>query len=96
MSILLALYLLDTDAAPSYVLGNAYDYPKPNFVRDSLREMTGGDEGLLVVEGDVHRRQRKILTPAFSAGHIKSLLPIFWEKGVQVCGPAEFIPPRLT
>ncbi|KII86568.1 hypothetical protein PLICRDRAFT_113427 [Plicaturopsis crispa FD-325 SS-3] len=77
--------LMTTDpAAIAYVLGHAYDYPKPDFVRDSLATMAAGHDGLLTVEGDVHKRQRKILTPAFSSSHIKSLHPIFWQKAIQL------------
>ncbi|KAJ7718118.1 cytochrome P450 [Mycena maculata] len=73
--------LMTTDpVAVAHILGNAYDYPKPDFVRDSLASMAVGHDGLLTVEGDAHKRQRKILTPAFSSSHIKSLCPIFWDK----------------
>lgn len=47
--------------AIAHILGNAYDYPKPDFVRDSLATMVAGHEGLLTVEGEAHKRQRKIL-----------------------------------
>ncbi|KAK7056615.1 hypothetical protein VNI00_002332 [Paramarasmius palmivorus] len=81
------LMLMDPRAVGD-VLGRAYDYPKPEFVRDSLSGMVGGfkkgAEGLLTSEGDVHRRQRKILAPAFTSSHIKSLTPIFWEKAEQL------------
>ncbi|KAF8158235.1 cytochrome P450 [Crassisporium funariophilum] len=77
--------LMTTDpVAVAHVLGNAYDYPKPDFVRDSLASMVAGQEGLLTVEGEDHRRQRKILTPAFSAPRVKSLSPIFWDKATQL------------
>ena len=50
--------LMTTDpVAVSHILGRGYDYPKPDFVRDSLASMAAGHEGLLVVEGDDHRRQ---------------------------------------
>jgi cytochrome P450 len=29
--------------------------------------------------GDHHRKQRKMLTPAFSTGHLRNLVPIFYE-----------------
>ncbi|KJA14310.1 hypothetical protein HYPSUDRAFT_150573 [Hypholoma sublateritium FD-334 SS-4] len=77
--------LLTTDpVAIAHVLGNADDYPKPDFVRDSLAAMTAGRDGLLVVEGTVHRRQRKILAPAFSAAHIRTLTPIFYDKATEL------------
>lgn len=74
---------VDTTAI-SYILSNAYEYPKPDFVRDSLATMAAGHEGLLTVEGDDHRRQRKIIAPAFTTQHIKSLTPFFFEKAEQV------------
>jgi len=43
--------------AVAHILGNAYQYPKPDFVRDSLASMAAGREGLLTVEGEDHRRQ---------------------------------------
>ena len=33
--------------AVAYVLGNAYEYPKPDFVRDSLASMAAGHDGAL-------------------------------------------------
>ncbi|CAL1713461.1 unnamed protein product [Somion occarium] len=77
--------LMTTDPlAVSHILGHAYDFPKPDFIRDALAEMAAGHDGLLTVEGDDHRRQRKILTPAFSASHIKTLSPIFYKKASQL------------
>ncbi|KAI0051085.1 cytochrome P450 [Auriscalpium vulgare] len=73
--------LLTTDpAALAWILGHAYDFPKPDFVTESLAAMAAGREGLLTVDGDVHRRQRKILSHAFSAPYIKSLIPVFADK----------------
>ena len=52
--------LMTTDPlAVSYILGHAYDFPKPDFIRDALAEMAAGHDGLLTVEGDDHRRQVK-------------------------------------
>ncbi|KAJ6466379.1 cytochrome P450 [Mycena sanguinolenta] len=77
--------LMTTDpVAVAHILGQAYDYPKPDFVRDSLATMAAGHDGLLTVEGDAHKRQRRILTPAFSSSHIKSLTPIFWDSAKQL------------
>ncbi|KAJ7600655.1 cytochrome P450 [Mycena floridula] len=75
--------LMTTDpVAVGYILRRAYDYPKPDFVRDSLAQMAGvvkGHDGLLTAEGQTHRRQRAILQPAFTTRHIKSLAPVFWD-----------------
>lgn len=41
--------LMTTDIrAVAYILGNAYDYPKPDFVRDGLASMAAGHDGVSV------------------------------------------------
>ncbi|CCM02691.1 uncharacterized protein FIBRA_04797 [Fibroporia radiculosa] len=35
--------------------------------------------GLLGTVGDMHRRQRKLLNPAFSTAHMRHMLPIFYQ-----------------
>jgi len=35
--------------------------------------------GLLATLGEKHRRQRKLLNPAFSTAHLRSLVPIFYQ-----------------
>ncbi|TDL23213.1 cytochrome P450 [Rickenella mellea] len=77
--------LMTTDPrAVAHILGNAYDYPKPDFVRDSLSDMVAGQHGILTTEGEQHKRQRKILTPAFSVASVKAVSPIFWDKAAEL------------
>ncbi|KAG8959799.1 hypothetical protein FRC03_007465 [Tulasnella sp. 419] len=61
-----------------YVLSKASLYPKPEDSIIALEQITGN--GLLVVEGDAHKRQRKVLNPAFSPARIREFVPIFFEK----------------
>ncbi|RAK97694.1 cytochrome P450 [Aspergillus ibericus CBS 121593] len=61
----------------------AYEFEKPPLVRRSLGRVTG-EHGVLLVEGAEHKRQRKLLMPAFSYRHIKNLYPIFWSKGIEM------------
>ncbi|KAI0642657.1 cytochrome P450 [Trametes meyenii] len=77
------LMLVDPTAV-NYVMSRGYDYPKPDFVRDSLASMAAGYEGLLTADGEMHRKQRKILNQAFSAGQVKSFYPVFWEKATRL------------
>ena len=60
--------LMTTDPlAIAHILGRGYEFPKPEFVRDALASMAAGHEGLLVVEGEDHRRQvRALLCTAIS------------------------------
>ncbi|OCH91130.1 cytochrome P450 [Obba rivulosa] len=77
--------LLTSDrVAVAHIMGHAYEYPKPDFITDTLANMAAGTEGLLTVDGRVHRKQRKILTPAFSSSNVKHLTPIFWAKAVEL------------
>lgn len=77
--------LMTTDpVAIAHILRHGYQYPKPDFVRDSLASMAAGHDGLLTVEGDQHKRQRNIISPAFSTLHIRSLTPVFWDKAIKV------------
>lgn len=53
--------LLTTDArAVAHILGHPDDFPKPDFVRATLASMAAGHEGLIVVEGEDHRRQVRV------------------------------------
>ncbi|KAF2472405.1 cytochrome P450 [Lindgomyces ingoldianus] len=55
-----------------------YEFIKPQRIRESLGRLLG--VGILLAEGDEHKRQRRALMPAFSFRHIKDLYPIFWSK----------------
>ncbi|KAF2258652.1 cytochrome P450 [Lojkania enalia] len=76
--------LLTSPAAHAEVLvHNSYDFEKPPWVRRFLRQFLG--DGLLLIEGDEHRHQRKQIMPAFNFRHIKELYPIFWSKSIELC-----------
>jgi cytochrome P450 len=66
-------------AAIQYVLNNPSIYVKPPQSLRALRSILG--DGLLTAEGEMHRRQRKVLTPAFATGYIRDVMPIFNAKG---------------
>jgi cytochrome P450 len=59
-----------------------YTFIKPSFFRHNLGRLLGN--GILFAEGDDHKRQRRMLMPAFGFRHIKDLYPTFWSKGKQV------------
>ncbi|GAA5872942.1 hypothetical protein JCM8547_003270 [Rhodosporidiobolus lusitaniae] len=72
------LILSDPAALNHILLSNCYSYPKPDEVRGELAQILG--KGVLFAEGDDHRRQRRIMQPAFSPAHIREYLPIFFER----------------
>ncbi|KAJ7661146.1 cytochrome P450 [Mycena rosella] len=75
------LYTADTKAM-HHVLSNTHIYQKSLAVRTSLGRIVG--PGILVVEGDVHKQQRKIMNPAFGAPQVRELTSIFVNTSVQL------------
>ncbi|PMD41152.1 cytochrome P450 monooxygenase-like protein [Hyaloscypha variabilis F] len=62
----------------SVLSDNSYDFEKPPAIRKFLVKILGA--GLILVEGDVHKFQRKNVLPSFQLKHIKELYPVFWAK----------------
>ncbi|KIM49563.1 hypothetical protein M413DRAFT_21761 [Hebeloma cylindrosporum] len=75
------LYTTDTKAI-NHVLMNSYIYQKPEGARYNLSRILGN--GVLVVEEDKHKQQRRIMNPAFGAAQIRELTEIFVEKSIQL------------
>ncbi|EPS98326.1 hypothetical protein FOMPIDRAFT_1024652 [Fomitopsis schrenkii] len=73
--------MLDTKAI-NYILTHSHDYPKPDMMRFALSKIVG--PGLLVVEGEQHRQQRRILNPAFGPAQIRGVTDIFVDKARQL------------
>ncbi|UZJ56192.1 hypothetical protein CBS101457_005512 [Exobasidium rhododendri] len=69
--------LLLTDAvALDYIFNkHPYDYPKQKDIARVLAGLAG--PGILVAEGEVHKRQRFALQKGFSANSVKALYPFF-------------------
>ncbi|KAF2434205.1 cytochrome P450 [Tothia fuscella] len=59
-----------------------YEFIKPPQFRTGLGQLLG--IGVLLAEGEEHKRQRKLLMPAFAFRHIKDLYPTFWAKAHEV------------
>ena len=74
------LILTTPKALGEVLVQNSYDYKKPAPVRHFLRRILG--DGLIIVEGDEHKFQRKHIMPVFSFRHIKELYPMMWRKAV--------------
>ncbi|CAK5266376.1 unnamed protein product [Mycena citricolor] len=66
--------------AVAHILGNSSLYPKSSDSLISLSRVFG--EGVLTVDMDPHRRQRKILHPAFGLQQIGPMNEVFLEKAI--------------
>ncbi|KAF9644420.1 cytochrome P450 [Thelephora ganbajun] len=69
--------------ALNYILKHGENYQKPEPLRYHLSKILG--EGLLLVEGRKHKQQRRVMNPAFTPAHIRSLSPIFLQKSTELC-----------
>ncbi|KAF7341829.1 hypothetical protein MSAN_02038100 [Mycena sanguinolenta] len=75
------LHTADTKAIHHF-LSNTQIYQKAEASRFSLGRIVG--PGILVVEGDIHKQQRKIMNPAFGALQVRELTDIFIDKSIQL------------
>ncbi|GBC32723.2 hypothetical protein RIR_jg12116.t1 [Rhizophagus irregularis DAOM 181602=DAOM 197198] len=70
-----ALLITDTTIVQDITLSHSYDYIKPvNILSDSVAFI---GNGLALSEGNVHKRQRKMMNPAFTYSNIKNMVPTF-------------------
>ena len=60
------------------VCTRTYEFVKPRQLKHIGSQILG--PGLVLTDGDVHKRQRKIISPSFSSKHIKDLYPTYWNK----------------
>ncbi|KIJ67836.1 hypothetical protein HYDPIDRAFT_173589 [Hydnomerulius pinastri MD-312] len=63
----------------SHVLKNSTIYEKPWQSRRLITSLIGC--GMLAAEGFVHKRQRRVATPAFSIQNLRALVPLVFRKG---------------
>ncbi|PKY39669.1 cytochrome P450 [Rhizophagus irregularis] len=67
------LFVADPKIIQEITLSKTYDFVKP--YNKSAIAILGN--GLVFAEGDVHKRQRKMMTPAFTHSNIKEMVPTF-------------------
>lgn len=75
-----ALLLTTPEVLAEVLVHRSYDWEKPRGARDILSRPLG--HGLVIVEGDVHKFQRKHLMPSFGFRNIKQLYPMMWKKSL--------------
>jgi len=66
----------------AHVLKNSTIYEKPWQSRRLITSLIGC--GMLAAEGVVHKRQRRVATPAFSVQNLRALVPVVFRKGNQL------------
>ncbi|KAI0669528.1 cytochrome P450 [Trametes maxima] len=76
------LWISDPKALQYIFQTSGYNFPKQPERRILSRLI--GDMGLTWAEGNVHKRQRKVMLPAFGSPESKALLPVFRHYAEQV------------
>lgn len=55
------------------------DFPKSNRIREGLNPLLGNS--VFVTNGEVWKRQRRIIDPAFEGGRLRDIFPAIWAAG---------------
>lgn len=75
------LYTTDLKAL-NHILNHTEVYQKPEAARYTLGRIMGN--GLVVVEGEQHKSQRRIMNPAFGTSQIRELTETFLNKAIEL------------
>ncbi|KZT22679.1 cytochrome P450 [Neolentinus lepideus HHB14362 ss-1] len=74
--------LADPKALSHYYSKETTTYIKTTYFRLALEKIVG--RGLVWAEGEDHKRQRRVLSPAFSNSAIRDLTSVFFDSGYKV------------
>lgn len=77
--------MISDPKAVQHVYSNSYTFIRQKQNRDILRLIFG--PGLVVADGDDHKRQRRVLQPAFGIAQLKALFPVFLRHSQKVNHP---------
>jgi cytochrome P450 len=73
-------YLCNDPALVRLVLNERPDdFPKSNRIREGLKPLLGNS--VFVTNGEVWKRQRRIIDPAFEGGRLRDTFPAIWAAG---------------
>ena len=76
------LLLTTSDGARDVLVTNPYHFHKQRAQKIHLEPVAG--QGLVQVEGNVHKSHRKHMSPAFATKAIRACQPVIWQKTQQV------------
>ncbi|RIB27825.1 cytochrome P450, partial [Gigaspora rosea] len=72
------ILISDPKLLQEVLVNHSYDYPK-TFLDRTIKEYFG--EGILISNGDSHKRQRKMMNPSFAFANVKEMVPTFVQAG---------------
>jgi cytochrome P450 len=74
--------MVTSNFAIRHIVSDMNNYVKPDFAIRAMEDVIG--KGLLTAEGGRHKRQRKVLNPAFAIVYIRDMVPSFWAKATEL------------
>ncbi|CAG8850225.1 33207_t:CDS:2, partial [Racocetra persica] len=75
-----SILISDPKLVQQVLVNRPYEYLKYFSNKSMAKEVFGGD-GILLAEGDTHKRQRKTMSPSFDFTNVKEMYPTFVQAG---------------
>lgn len=76
--------LITTDQrAMTHIMFATHIFQKPESQTRGIKKLLGG--GLVYVQGEEHRDQRRIMNPAFGHAQVRELTPLFLDTSAKLC-----------
>ncbi|KAI9711742.1 MAG: hypothetical protein M1820_001887 [Bogoriella megaspora] len=77
--------LITSPAGVNQVLRLQGDKMRKQYAVKTQLQRVSGENGLVVTDGDLHKKQRRIMDPTFRIGQIKShFYPLFWRRSAEM------------
>ncbi|CAG8714098.1 7768_t:CDS:2, partial [Racocetra fulgida] len=73
------IVISDPKLVQQVLVNRPYEYPRFVFNRNMVKEFLG--DGIILAEGDSHKRQRKMMNPLFAFANVKEMVPTFVQAG---------------
>ncbi|CAG8811941.1 22452_t:CDS:2, partial [Racocetra persica] len=73
------LLITDPKLVQMILMSRSYEFQRFDVNKAIIKEFVG--EGIILSEGDSHKRQRKMMSPSFSFANVKEMTPTFVQAG---------------
>ncbi|CAI4213054.1 unnamed protein product [Parascedosporium putredinis] len=78
-----AVLVTSPEAFRQILQPSCYEFTKPSWYKRLIFPIVG--KGLVFLDGEEHKRHRKIISGAFALSHLKQLIPLMEDKATELC-----------